>query len=340
MRVAFCGALPAAFADPVRARLAVPCEFIVADQTTLMPRLAEVDVLVTLVFTAAMGARAGRLRLVQVPGAGLDNIDASALPPGAALANAYGHETGIAEYVIGAMLALNRGFARLDAALRAGVWESHWAVGPQPARLWQELAGKTLGILGYGHIGQAVARRARAFDMNVRAIRRNADRCSGREFARVEGSEMLGELLASSDFLVVTLPLTPETRGLLGAREFGAMKPTAILVNVARGEILDEDALFTALAERRISAAALDVWYRYPTSPEPTLPSRRAFHQLPNVLMTPHVAGATGGTVATRAKLIAENIDRIARGALPLNLVRAPEHVATPAASGSQQASN
>jgi phosphoglycerate dehydrogenase-like enzyme len=198
------------------------------------------------------------------------------------------------------------------------VWESGWAVGVPAPPLWPELAGKTLGILGYGHIGQAVARRARAFDMEVRAIRRNFGASADDRFARIEGIDGVGHLLRCSDFLVITLPLTPETRGLLGEREFAAMTPTAILVNVARGEILDEDALYAALAERRIAAAALDVWYLYPTSSEPTLPSRRAFHTLPNVLMTPHVADGTEGTVAARAKLIAENIQRIARGDSPL----------------------
>ncbi len=118
LRVAFVGALSASFADRVRAHLAVPCDIVLTDETEVVSRLPEVDVLVTLVFTGAMGASAKRLRLVQVPGAGLDRIDRSALPPGASLANVYGHETGIAEYVLGAMLALSRSFGRLDAALQ------------------------------------------------------------------------------------------------------------------------------------------------------------------------------------------------------------------------------
>jgi len=120
-----------------------------------------------------MAAAAKNLKLVQVPGAGLDRIDRSALPAGASLANVYGHEVGIAEYVLGAMLALTRSFCRIDASLRRGVWESQWGVGGSPPAPWPELAGKTLGILGYGRIGQALARRARAFDMDVCAIRRD-----------------------------------------------------------------------------------------------------------------------------------------------------------------------
>ena len=99
------------------------------------------------------------------------------------------------------------------------------------------------------------------------------------------------------------------------------MKPGALLVNVARAEIADEDALYDALVQRTIAGAALDVWYRYPTGTGPTFPGRRPFHELPNVLMTPHVAGWTEGTLEARAKLIAENIGRAARGEPPLNLI-------------------
>jgi phosphoglycerate dehydrogenase-like enzyme len=268
-----------------------------------------------------MGKAAGRLKLVQVPGAGLDRIDRAALPAGAALANAYGHETGIAEYVLGAMLALTRGFTRLDAALRRGTWESQWAVGPPPPPPWPELAGKTVGILGYGRIGQNVARRARAFDMTVLAIRRKATGPDPDGLADLHGPGDLEDVLGRSDYLAITLPLTPETRGLLGERELLAMKPTAILVNVARAEIVDEDALYAALAERRLGGAALDVWYRYPSAAGPAWPARRAFHELPNVLMTPHVSGWTEGMLEARAKLIAENIRRIARGEPPANRI-------------------
>jgi phosphoglycerate dehydrogenase-like enzyme len=268
-----------------------------------------------------MGAASRRLKLVQVPGAGLDRIDRSALPVGASLANVYGHEVGIAEYVVGAMLALTRSLGRLDAALRRGVWESQWSVGASPPPPWPELAGKTLGILGYGRIGQALARRARAFDMKICAIRRDATRSSQEGLSFLGGPADRDEVLRRADYLAVTLSLNDETRGLLGARELALMKPTAVLVNVARAEIVDEDALYQALVERRLAGAALDVWYRYPKEAGPTLPARRPFDELSNVLMTPHVSGWTEGMLEARATLIAENIQRTARGEPPLNLI-------------------
>jgi phosphoglycerate dehydrogenase-like enzyme len=302
----------------------MPAELIVADETAIVPRMPGVDVLVTLAFTREMGAEAPRLKLVQVPGAGLDRIDRSAVPAGAALANAYGHETGIAEYIMGAMLTLTRSFVRLDGALRRGVWDSQWAVGSPPPPTWPELAGKTLAILGYGRIGQCLAQRARAFDMTVLAIRRDTSQPDPHGVAALLGPEALGEVLPRADYVAVTLPLSPETRGLVGRKQLDSMKPAAVLVNVARGEIVDEDALYEALAAGRIGGAALDVWYRYPSSPGATLPSRRPFHELPNVLMTPHVSGWTQGMLEARATLIAENIHRTARGEPPLNLIARP----------------
>ncbi len=322
MKIAFAGTFAASLEERVRAHLGtVACDVIVADEGGIVSRLSEVDVLVTMAFTREMGLEGGRLKLVQVPGAGLDRIDRAALPAGAALANVYGHEVGIAEYVLGAMLAWTRGFARLDAALRRGIWESQWAVGPAPPAPWPELAGKTLGILGYGRIGQCVARRALAFDMSVWAIRRDVTRSDPRGLAFLGGPDALDEVLRRADYLAITLALTPATRGLLGERELRLMKPTAVLVNVARAEIVDEEALYRALAQKTIAGAALDVWYRYPTGAGPTFPARHAFQELPNVLMTPHVSGWTEGMLEARAKLIAENIHRVARGEPPVNLI-------------------
>jgi phosphoglycerate dehydrogenase-like enzyme len=318
LTVAFAGTFAASLEDPVRALLTIPCHVLVCDEAGIVDKLGDVEALVTLAFTREMAAAAPRLRLVQVPGAGLDRIDRAALRPETALANVYGHEVGIAEYIVGAMLALTRRFGPLDAALRRGAWESQWAVGVPAPPAWPELAGKTLGILGYGHIGRSLARRAKAFDMTVLAIRRDPQPDAD---ALVRGPEALGDVLARADHLAITLPLTPQTRGLLGERELACMKPTAILVNIARADIVDEDALYRALAEGRLGGAALDVWYRYPTAAGPTLPARRPFHELPNVLMTPHVSGWTEGMLAARARLIADNIQRIARGAPPANLI-------------------
>jgi phosphoglycerate dehydrogenase-like enzyme len=321
MKVAFAGSFAAQLAEPVRARLSLPCELIVDDETGIVPRLADVDVLVSMGFSARMSEAAQRLRLVQVPGAGLDRIDRVALRPDTRLANAYGHEAGIAEYIIGAMIALTRSFRRLDARLRHGQWDSQWAVGGRAPPLWPELAGKTLGILGFGHIGQALARRAVAFDMQVCAVRRQAQTELPSGISFIGGPERLDDVLRQADYLAITLSLSPATRNLIDDQRLHLMKPTAYLINVARAEICNEAALYTALASGRIAGAALDVWYQYPTAAAPTPPATLPFHQLDSVIMTPHVSGWTEGMLDARANLIADNIGRIARGDTPLNAI-------------------
>jgi len=323
LQVAFAGTFPASLEQPVRRHLTTRCEITVGTEADILPKLPAVDVMVTMRFTAEMGRAATRLKLVQVPGARIDRVDRSALLSGTLLAKAYGHETGIAEYVLGAILAMTREFLRLDGALRHGNWRSQWAVGVAPPPVWPELAGRTIGILGFGRIGQNIARLGRAFGMQICALRRNAGQSSTDGLALLGGPDLLHEILRRSDYLVVSMPATPETIGCIGRAQLGLMKPSAFLINVARAEIIDEEALYDALSQRRIAGAALDVWYCYPHEPGSAAPATRAFHELPNVLMTPHVSGWTDGMLDARARLIAENIRRVADGETPLNLVSA-----------------
>jgi phosphoglycerate dehydrogenase-like enzyme len=321
LELAIAGTFAASLEQPMRHHLNIPCNIVVSDEEGIIPLLGAADVLVTMGFTAAMGRAVTKLKLVQVPGAGVDRIDRAALPAGTWLANVYGHETGIAEYAIGAMLALTREFSRLDAALRRGEWQSQWAVGTAIPPVWPELAGKTVGILGYGRIGQAIARRARAFDMKVCAIRRNVGNSAEGDLDLLGGPDVMDEVLRRADYVVIAMPATMETKGTVGRKELALMKATAFLINVARAEIVDEVALYEALARRAIAGAALDVWYRYPREAGPTAPATRPFHELSNVLMTPHVSGWTDGMLDARAKAIAENIRRVGSGETPLNLV-------------------
>ena len=321
LEIAIAGTFAASLEQPMRRHLNIPCNIVVSDEENIIPLLGEADVLVTMGFTAAMGRAATRLRLVQVAGAGTDRIDRAALSAGTWLANVHGHETGIAEYVIGTMLALTREFSRLDAALRRGQWQSQWAVGSAIPPVWPELAGKTLGILGYGRIGQAIARRARAFDMRICAVRRNVELAAEDDLALLGGPDMMGEVLRQADYVVIAMPATAETKGTIGRSELALMKPTAFLINVARAEIVDEAALYDVLAQPAIAGAALDVWYRYPRQAGLTAPATQPFHELSNILMTPHVSGWTDGMLNARAKAVAENIRRVGSGETPLNLI-------------------
>jgi phosphoglycerate dehydrogenase-like enzyme len=253
------------------------------------------------------------LRLLQIPFAGHDWLKPGMLPPGAAACTVHEHASGIAEYVLAALLEWEIGLRRMDADFRAGRWT--YAGSSASGIQHGEVRGKTLGLLGYGHIGQGVAQRAKAFDMRVIAA---ASRARGEKpdaLAWLGGPESRERLYAESDYLVLACALNDGTRGLIDRAALERMKRSAVLVNVARGPVAVEADLFDALKRRVIAGAVLDVWYRSPSEKEPApAPSRFPFHELDNVVMTPHCAGWTAGQEERRLRAIAANLDRFSRG--------------------------
>lgn len=288
------------------------------DRGCFADRLADADAMVSMTWAKDMPP-APKLRLLQLPGAGTDEIVFNSVPAHAAVCNVFEHEIGIAEYVLSAMLQWTIGIPRMDAALRRGQWQGSHMSGPRHG----ELHGQTLGIVGYGHIGRQVASRARAFGMNVLACGRAA-RSGDALVERVTSMDNLNELLDASDFVLLALPLDSSTTGLIGERELNRMKSSAVIVNVARGALIDEAALFTACKEHRIGGAIIDTWYRYPAQgSDQGEPSRMPFRDLENVIMTPHASAWTEGLRPRRCRMIAQNLDRLARGDPLLNVVRA-----------------
>lgn len=286
-------------------------------RATIGQALAGADALVANVYDSSLPEAPG-LRLLQVPAAGFDRIDFAFLPERCVVANAYEHDNGIAEYVMAGILHFRVGLTRQDAELRKRDWRSsHVVEGP----VRDELGGMTLGLVGVGHIGQAVAARAKAFDMRtIGTARSRRDPPAG-----VDALVTFEELLAESDAIVVACPLNDGTRGLIDERAFSRMKPDAVVVNVGRGPVIDEKALYEALAARRIGGAVIDVWYRYPTEDEPfATPSAYPFETLDNVVMTPHSSGWTRQMIERRWRFVAANLDAFARGATLRNVVRDP----------------
>jgi len=278
---------------------------------------AAADVIVGIKLDATLPAPK-QLRLYQAPAAGTDAIDLSRLPPHSALCNCHGHEDAIAEYVFAALLARHVPLAQADADLRRGQW-TYWAGRPKALRT--ELGSQTLGLLGFGHIAKAIAARARAFNMRVHAANRSA--VSSEHVDRAFALSHLHAFLASVDIVVVTLPLTAQTQGLVDAAALQAMRPGAWLVNVGRGPVVAEQALYDALHSRRLGGALIDTWYRYPTPAQPECaPSTLDFAALPNVVMTPHMSGWTAGTVQRRQQTMADNISRLATGRPLLNVLK------------------
>ncbi|OKJ96634.1 2-hydroxyacid dehydrogenase [Streptomyces sp. CB02400] len=290
------------------------------DAARLSEAVADIDVYVGSKLSPEDARRARRLRLVHVVGAGYDGIPLDALHPGVTVATTHHHGRSIAEHVLMSVLMLSRDVLGADRALRAGRWRNV-AVDPG-LPFGTTLHGRRVGIIGFGETGTEVARLCQAVGLRVRAVRRDPSAPFPADLRPdwVGGDDRLPELLADSDVVVVTVPLGPATRGLIGPAELKAMGPDALLVNVARGPVVQEEALYEALGSGTIAGAALDVWWSGP----PDAPSRLPFQDLPNVLMTPHHSGHTADTFAARATEIAENIDRLERGDALTNVVRAP----------------
>ena len=280
-------------------------------------QFASADVIVGIKLDASC-PKPRQLRLYHAPAAGTDAIDLSLLPDRSALCNCHGHEDAIAEYVFAALLARHVPLVQADADLRRGQW-TYWAGRPKALRT--ELGSQTLGLLGFGHIAQALAVRAKAFGMRVHAANRSA--VSSQHVDRAYPLSDLHAFLAEVDIVVVTLPLTAQTQGLVDAAALQALRPSAFLINVGRGPVVAEQALYDALRSRRLGGALIDTWYQYPTPAQPECaPSKLDFAALGNVVMTPHMSGWTSGTVHRRQQTMADNISRLATGRPLINVLK------------------
>jgi glyoxylate reductase len=247
----------------------------------------------------ALLAALPRLRLVASYGVGTNHLDLEACRRrGVAATNTPGVLTdATADHAMALLLDAARRVAESDRLVRRGGWtaiDPGWMLGT-------EVTGKTLGIVGFGRIGQAVARRARGFDMKVLyASPREVDFPGARRVP-------LDALLAESDFVSLHTPLTPDTENLLSRERIARLRPGAIVVNTARGQVLDEAALAEALASGRVAAAGLDVFRDEPRVPEALL-------RLENVVLTPHLGSGTRETRAAMARVVAAEIERFASG--------------------------
>ncbi len=264
---------------------------------------------------------APNLRLLQVPGAGLDQINFNEVPQRATICNAYGHDIAGGEYVLMSMLAWCHEFVAAHESMKAGSWRMSGRTG---APLHEELYGKTVGILGLGPIGLAAARLAKAFGTTVLGCNRTV-RATPEFVDEIYPLKRLHEFLRRCDFVAVCIALTPQTVGLINRAALAQMRQSSVIINVARGAIIDENALFEALRDKTIAGAVIDAWYRYPTPDDLSIaPSIHPFASLTNVLMTPHSSIWTRGMIERRWTDIAANIDALTTGLKLKNIVRRP----------------
>jgi phosphoglycerate dehydrogenase-like enzyme len=264
------------------------------------------------------GVTCDRLKLIQLPGAGLDGIDFTAVPSQTSVCNVFEHEIPIAEYVMAAILQSVIKLPQMDKNLRKNNWTGSHLFGPTHG----ELHGKTIGILGYGNIGKEVAKRAKPFGLKIIGCGPRKP-LSGVKPNVFYPLDRLNEMLKTSDFLLISAPLTSETENLITRSQLKKMKASSIIINIARGPIVDEESLYLACKERIIGGAVIDTWYQYPkTDKVDTPPSRFDFGQLDNVIMSPHASAWTDALVRRRTKFMAENLNLLIQNKQLRNIVK------------------
>lgn len=290
------------------------------NEEELIKLAQDADIIVCTRLSANVVKAANNLKLIQKTGAGVDALPFDVIKNNIFVANTSGaNPVPLAEGTISLLFSLakrivqrNRSFPEID------------------RNRGTELRGKNVGIIGLGSIGIEIAKRLQAFEMNIYALKRrkSEELQSEMNLEFLGGPEDLDYVLSESDFIIVIVPLTPATRGMIGERELKLMKPTAYIINVARAAIIDEKALYFALKENRIAGAAIDVWWIPhwwdPTwKPELDKPSRYPFWELPNVISTPHNIGFVEMTKysGNALKIILQNINNVANGKPPINQV-------------------
>jgi len=285
----------------------------------LISLASDVEVIICVHLSSDVTRAAKKLKLIQKTGAGVDAIPFEVLKDQVFVANTSGaNPLPLAEGAVALVLALAKNIVNKH---------NHFPHGNSTSRRGVELRGKKAGIIGLGHIGVEVARLLRAFKMKISALKRHPADKSNIKFDLdfLGGPTDLDYLIQESDFVIITVPSTPETRGMIGERELRLMKPTSYIVNVARAAIIQEEPLYRALTEGWIAGAALDVWWPphwwSPTwTPSGETP-KYEFWKLPNVIATPHNIGQTDTRSDAGLHIIAENIRRVAQGNDPINLV-------------------
>jgi phosphoglycerate dehydrogenase-like enzyme len=288
----------------------------------LAEAVGEADVLLGDNITRELLARGTRLRLIQVPWTGVDRLDFALLRDfNVPVCNSHSNALPVAEMAVSLMLAITKKIPLHDARLRQGNWMRPTRGEPDSHVPPTLVSGRTAGFIGFGAIARLIAELLGGFHMRFIAT----DARTGETPAPLDAvypPDAVTEVAAQSDILFVTVPLTPATRGLVNADIFAVMQPSAYLINTSRGEVVDEAALYAALSTRQIAGAGIDTWYQYPKAGEAaTLPSARfPFHELDNLVLSPHRAGFAEGLLPHLQDVI-DNLNRLAAGDAPRNQV-------------------
>ncbi len=265
--------------------------------------------------------KGSNLRMIQTFGAGIDRVDLDAVRERGdiILCNNHVNSAEVAEYAISLLFAVAKNLIPSDRELRTGNWVHRWG-GPVPNL---EIRGKKALIIGLGHIGADIAARLKSFEVTITAATRSGSSSNDEFVDQVVSIDEIQSHIGDSDFVILSLPLTAESEGLVNREFLSWMKPTSILVNVSRAQIIDELALYDVLKEKGIHGAGIDVWWRYPSEWRGTAipPADVPFHELDNIVISPHRAAYSGNTERELFLFAGKNILRFIRGETPHNIV-------------------
>jgi D-3-phosphoglycerate dehydrogenase len=290
------------------------CEIVLPARTEedVARATVDADVIYGKTVTRKIIVRAKKLKLIQTFGSGTETVDLEAAAErGIPVSNVKAFGFAVANTAVALLLALTNRIVEYDRGMREGRWEE------LRSGLRTGVKGRTLGIVGFGKIGSEVADRMKPFGVEIIAIKKHPDDKLARKFGLkfLGGPDDLDHVMAQSDFVVVTLRVTDETIGMISEEKLRKMKNTAFIVNVSRGEVIDEDGLYKVLAEKKIAGAGLDVLEKEP--PDPNTPLLK----LDNVILTPHIGGKTEPSYAMMSKEGIDNIKRVLRGERPQSVV-------------------
>lgn len=280
----------------------------------LLNLIKDADILFAGIFSLEMFLAAKKLKWIQTIGAGVDRfLFPEVVKSEVIITNARGvHPTPISEHVIGMMLSFCRKLHFFIRKQMERKWERNFA---ELMGQIEELSGKTVGIVGLGKIGREIAEKAKSLGMRVVATRRNPSAPTPSYIDKLIHPKKLKELLAESDFVILSLPLTKETEGMIGEEQLRSMKRTSYLINVSRGKVVQEDKLIQALKEGWIAGAGLDTFEREP------LPQDSELWSMENVIITPHIAGLTPHYLERLTNIFCENLKRFIHNESLINVV-------------------
>ncbi len=281
----------------------------------------DVEIIASVRVPSEFIAKASNLRMIQTFGAGIDGVDLSAVRERGDIivCNNHVNSAEVAEFAISLLFAVAKNLIPSDRELRTGNWVHRWG-GPVPNL---EIRGKSVLIIGLGHIGADIAKRLKSFEVTIIAATRSGASRNSDLVDQIVRIDEIQPHVKEADFVILSLPLTNESKGLVNREFLSWMKPTSILVNISRAQIIDEQALYDILKEKRIHGAGIDVWWRYPTKWRGTAvpPADVPFHELDNIVITPHRAAYSEHIERQLYQFAAENILRFIHGETPLNII-------------------